>query len=154
MFMDTFFGIFYLYKNNVLPSNAASFDSFLTIKKNYAMLVRFETVTQSQSRLKGSKEQHYHPTKEAIAAKMIHHFVLFMFVPYQICRCFFNCSVCLLSKLIISLFCLLSAAVLKIAYRIGQVLDESVILLLVPVSAYRVFHTVVLLILHAFSSRV
>lgn len=45
MFMDTFFGIFYLYKNNVLPSNAASFDSFLTIKKNYAMLVRFETVT-------------------------------------------------------------------------------------------------------------
>lgn len=44
--MDTFL-VFFIYtkKNNIPPSNAASFDSFLTIKKNYAMLVRFETVT-------------------------------------------------------------------------------------------------------------
>jgi len=45
MFMDTFLVFFIYTKNNIPPSNAASFDSFLTIKKNYAMLVRFETVT-------------------------------------------------------------------------------------------------------------
>ena len=31
-------------QSNVLSSNAASFDSFRTIKKNYSMLVRFEII--------------------------------------------------------------------------------------------------------------
>ena len=31
-------------QSNVMSSNAASFDSFRTIKKNYSILVRFEIV--------------------------------------------------------------------------------------------------------------
>jgi len=31
-------------QSNVLSSDAASFDSFRTIKKNYSMLVRFEII--------------------------------------------------------------------------------------------------------------
>ena len=35
---------FHSRKSNVLSSDAASFDNFRTIKKNYSMLVRFEII--------------------------------------------------------------------------------------------------------------
>lgn len=44
--------IFPFAQSNVLSSDAASFDNFRTIKKNYSMLVRFETYRLKTKRAK------------------------------------------------------------------------------------------------------